>query len=105
MKNVVKKGICIRLTEEELEKLRVYSENSGMSINSFIRYIVNNNINFIQEKIALEKDLKDVYKELAYQLRTFGNIMNQANKNFYSGEKVKIEEIEKRLDEIWQFIK
>lgn len=105
MKNVVKKGICIRLTEEELEKLRVYSENSGMSINSFIRYIVNNNINFIQEKIALEKELKDVHKELAYQLRTFGNIMNQANKNFYSGEKVKIEEIEKRLDEIWQFIK
>lgn len=99
------KKVTLRLNEEELEKLKVYSKNSGMSINSFIRYIVNNNINFIQEKLALEKELKDVYKELAYQLRTFGNIMNQVNKNFYSGEKVKIEEIEKRLDEIWQFIK
>lgn len=99
------KSITIRLTEEERIKLKFESEKLGYSMNSYIKKIISNNLDLINKKIELEEELVKEYRNLAYQIRQIGNNLNQINKNFYNSENIKIEEIEKILEELWQLIK
>ncbi|MDD7411477.1 plasmid mobilization protein [Fusobacterium gastrosuis] len=99
------KSIIIRVTEEEKIKLMTEAEKLNISMNRYIKNIISNNLEIITQKIKLEEELKNEYKDLSYQIRQIGINLNQINRNFYEGKSIKIEEIKELLEELWQLIK
>lgn len=95
----------LRINEEEKLKLKMEAEKNNCSMNEYIRNIINGDLETISKKIYYTKQLTDEYKELSYQIRSIGNVLNQANRNFFQEENVDIEAIQKKLEELWQLIK
>ena len=95
----------LRLTEDEKKKLDIKSDELGKSKNEVLRYLVNNKLEDTQKEFDLLNELDNSYKELGFQIKKIGTVLNQINKNFYRGKNINIEEIEEVLEELWQSIK
>lgn len=99
------KKFTARLTDDESELLGLEAKKLGRSKNDIIRYLINNKILEISNEMEVYKELSDNYKKYAFQLQKIGTVLNQINKNFNSKIDIDIDELEKELDELWQFIK
>ena len=81
----------LRLTEDEK--------------NEVLKFHINNKLEDIKKEFDLLNELENNYKELGFQIKKIGTVLNQINKNFYLGKNIKIEEINEVLEELWQSIK
>ena len=95
----------LRLTEDEKKKLDIKSDELGKSKNEVLRYLINNKLEDTKKEFDLLNELDNNYKELGFQIKKIGKVLNQINKNFYGGKNINIEEIEEVLEELWQSIK
>ena len=95
----------LRLTEDEKKKLDIKSDELGKSKNEVLRYLINNKLEDTKKEFDLLNELDNNYKELGFQIKKIGTVLNQINKNFYLGKNIKIEEINEVLEELWQSIK
>lgn len=95
----------LRLTEEEKELLDIKSKLLKKSKNEILRYLITNKLDEVPNDMEVLNELNNSLKEYAFQLKKFGTVLNQINKNFYNGESIKIEKIENTLEELWQSIK
>ena len=95
----------LRLTEDEKKKLDIKSNELGKSKNEVLRYVINNKLEDTKKEFDLLNELDNNYKELGFQIKKIGTVLNQINKNFYLGKNIKIEEINEVLEELWQSIK
>ena len=95
----------LRLTEDEKKKLDIKSDELGKSKNEVLRYLINNKLEDTKKEFDLLNELDNNYKELGFQIKKIGTVLNQINKNFYRGKNINIEEIEEVLEELWQSIK
>ena len=95
----------LRLTEDEKKKLDIKSNELGKSKNEVLRYVINNKLEDTKKEFDLLNELDNNYKELGFQIKKIGTVLNQINKNFYRGKNINIEEIEEVLEELWQSIK
>lgn len=95
----------LRLTEEEKQILDIKSKELNKSKNDILRYLINNNLIKIEDEIKIYEELNNNFKDYAFQLKKFGTVLNQINKNFYNGKNEKIENIDNILEELWQSIK
>ncbi|ETZ24926.1 CopG family transcriptional regulator (plasmid) [Fusobacterium polymorphum] len=95
----------LRLTEDEKKKLDIKSNELGKSKNEVLRYLINNKLEDTKKEFDLLNELDNNYKELGFQIKKIGTVLNQINKNFYRGKNINIEEIEEVLEELWQSIK
>lgn len=94
----------LRLDEEEKKLLDIKAELLGKSKNDLLRYLIIHKLEEIPKEMELLKELNNNFKMYAFQFQKLGTVLNQINKNFYQGKSAKIEEIEKKLEELWQFI-
>ena len=95
----------LRLTEDEKKILDIKSDELGKSKNEVLRYLINNKLEDTKKEFDLLNELDNNYKELGFQIKKIGTVLNQINKNFYLGKNIKIEEINEVLEELWQSIK
>ena len=95
----------LRLTEDEKKKLDIKSDELGKSKNEVLRYLINNKLEDTKKEFDLLNELDNSYKELGFQIKKIGTVLNQINKNFYLGKNINIEEINEVLEELWQSIK
>lgn len=95
----------LRLTEEEKQILNIKSKELNKSKNDILRYLINNNLLNIEDEMKIYEELNNNLKNYAFQLKKFGTVLNQINKNFYNGKSEKIENIDSILEELWQSIK
>ena len=95
----------LRLTEDEKKKLDIKSDELGKSKNEVLKFLINNKLEDIKKEFDLLNELENNYKELGFQIKKIGTVLNQINKNFYLGKNIKIEEINEVLEELWQSIK
>ena len=95
----------LRLTEDEKKLLDIKADELGKSKNEVLRYLINNKLEDIKKEFDLLNELENNYKELGFQIKKIGTVLNQINKNFYLGKNIKIEEINEVLEELWQSIK
>ncbi len=94
-----------RLTKEEKSKLDILSNELNISRNEIIKLLINNNLDELKADIKVKKNMIEEFKKLSFQLQKIGVVLNQINKNFYEKKNVKIEEIDKGIDELWQYLK
>lgn len=97
--------LTLRLTEEEKQILDIKSKELNKSKNDILRYLINNNLLNIEDEMKIYEELNNNLKNYAFQLKKFGTVLNQINKNFYNGKSEKIENIDSILEELWQSIK
>lgn len=95
----------LRLTEDEKKLLDIKADELGKSKNEVLKFLINNKLEDIKKEFDLLNELENNYKELGFQIKKIGTILNQINKNFYLGKNIKIEEINEVLEELWQSIK
>ena len=95
----------LRLTEDEKKLLDIKAEELGKSKNEVLKFLINNKLEDIKKEFDLLNELENNYKELGFQIKKIGTVLNQINKNFYLGKNIKIEEINEVLEELWQSIK
>ena len=95
----------LRLTEDEKKLLDIKADELGKSKNEVLRYLINNKLEDTKKEFDLLNELDNNYKELGFQIKKIGTVLNQINKNFYRGKNINIEEIEEVLEELWQSIK
>ena len=95
----------LRLTEDEKKLLDIKADELGKSKNEVLKFLINNKLEDIKKEFDLLNELKNNYKELGFQIKKIGTVLNQINKNFYRGKNINIEEIEEVLEELWQSIK
>lgn len=95
----------LRLTEDEKKLLDIKADELGKSKNEVLKFLINNKLEDIKKEFDLLNELKNNYKELGFQIKKIGTVLNQINKNFYLGKNIKIEEINEVLEELWQSIK
>ena len=95
----------LRLTEDEKKLLDIKADELGKSKNEVLRYLINNKLEDTKKEFDLLNELENNYKELGFQIKKIGTVLNQINKNFYLGKNIKIEEINEVLEELWQSIK
>lgn len=94
----------LRLTEEEKNMLDIKSKEYKNSKNDILRQLITTKLLDMEKDYEVMNELKESLKEHAFQLQKIGNVLNQINKNFYQGKSIKIEEIERKLDDLWQSI-
>ena len=97
--------ITLRLTEDEKKLLDIKADELGKSKNEVLKFLINNKLEDIKKEFDLLNELENNYKELGFQIKKIGTVLNQINKNFYLGKNIKIEEINEVLEELWQSIK
>ena len=95
----------LRLTEDEKKLLDIKADELGKSKNEVLKFLINNKLEDIKKEFGLLNELENNYKELGFQIKKIGTVLNQINKNFYLGKNIKIEEINEVLEELWQSIK
>lgn len=95
----------LRLTEDEKKLLDIKADELGKSKNEVLKFLINNKLEDIKKEFNLLNELENNYKELGFQIKKIGTVLNQINKNFYLGKNIKIEEINEVLEELWQSIK
>ena len=95
----------LRLTENEKKLLDIKADELGKSKNEVLKFLINNKLEDIKKEFDLLNELENNYKELGFQIKKIGTVLNQINKNFYLGKNIKIEEINEVLEELWQSIK
>ena len=95
----------LRLTEDEKKLLDIKADELGKSKNEVLKFLINNKLEDIKKEFDLLNELENNYKELGFQIKKIGTVLNQINKNFYRGKNINIEEIEEVLEELWQSIK
>ena len=95
----------LRLTENEKKLLDIKADELGKSKNEVLKFLINNKLEDIKKEFDLLNELENNYKELGFQIKKIGIVLNQINKNFYLGKNIKIEEINEVLEELWQSIK
>lgn len=95
----------LRLTEDEKKLLDIKADELGKSKNEVLKFLINNKLEDTKKEFDLLNELENNYKDLGFQIKKIGIVLNQINKNFYSGKNIKIEEIEEVLEELWQSIK
>ena len=95
----------LRLTEDEKKLLDIKADELGKSKNEVLKFLINNKLEDIKKEFDLLNELEHNYKELGFQIKKIGTLLNQINKNFYLGKNIKIEEINEVLEELWQSIK
>lgn len=95
----------LRLEENQVKKLRILEEKYSMSRAEILRKIIDTEFDRIDYLILEKQELKDSIKKLAFELNKIGVVINQANHNFYNNKNVKIEEVQERIDELWQLLK
>lgn len=95
----------LRLTEDEKKILDIKADELGKSKNEVLKFLINNKLEDIKKEFDLLNELENNYKELGFQIKKIGTVLNQINKNFYLGKNIKIEEINEVLEELWQSIK
>lgn len=95
----------LRLTEDEKKLLDIKADELGKSKNEVLKFLINNKLEDIKKEFDLLNKLENNYKELGFQIKKIGTVLNQINKNFYLGKNIKIEEINEVLEELWQSIK
>ena len=95
----------LRLTEDEKKLLDIKADELGKSKNEVLKFLINNKLEDIKKEFELLNELENNYKELGFQIKKIGTVLNQINKNFYLGKNIKIEEINEVLEELWQSIK
>lgn len=95
----------LRLTEDEKKLLDIKADELGKSKNEVLKFLINNKLEDIKKEFDLLNELENNYKELGFQIKKIGIVLNQINKNFYLGKNIKIEEINEVLEELWQSIK
>ena len=95
----------LRLTEDEKKLLDIKANELGKSKNEVLKFLINNKLEDIKNEFDLLNELENNYKELGFQIKKIGTVLNQINKNFYLGKNIKIEEINEVLEELWQSIK
>ncbi|WP_314295401.1 CopG family transcriptional regulator, partial [Fusobacterium periodonticum] len=81
------------------------ADELGKSKNEVLKFLINNKLEDIKKEFDLLNELENNYKELGFQIKKIGTVLNQINKNFYLGKNIKIEEINEVLEELWQSIK
>ena len=94
----------LRLTEDEKKLLDIKADELGKSKNEVLKFLINNKLEDIKKEFDLLNELENNYKELGFQIKKIGTVLNQINKNFYLGKNIKIEEINEVLEELWQSI-
>lgn len=99
------KKLTVRLNDKDKLNLDILSNDLKISKNEIVRQLINNNLNELKEDIERKKELIEAYKKLSFQLQKIGIVLNQMNKNFYENKNIKIEEIDKGIDELWQHLK
>lgn len=95
----------LRLTEDEKKLLDIKADELGKSKNEVLKFLINNKLEDIKKEFDLLNELENNYKELGFQIKKIGTVLNQINKNFYLGKNIKIEKINEVLEELWQSIK
>lgn len=95
----------LRLTEDEKKLLDIKADELGKSKNEVLKFLINNKLEDIKKEFDLLNELENNYKELGFEIKKIGTVLNQINKNFYLGKNIKIEEINEVLEELWQSIK
>jgi len=95
----------LRLTEDEKKLLDIKADELGKSKNEVLKFLINNKLEDIKKEFDLLNELENNYKELGFQIKKIGTVLNQINKNFYLGKNIKIEEINEVLEDLWQSIK
>ncbi|MCL4591262.1 CopG family transcriptional regulator [Fusobacterium nucleatum] len=95
----------LRLTEDEKKLLDIKADELGKSKNEVLKFLINKKLEDIKKEFDLLNELENNYKELGFQIKKIGTVLNQINKNFYLGKNIKIEEINEVLEELWQSIK
>ena len=95
----------LRLTEDEKKLLDIKADELGKSKNEVLKFLINNKLEDIKKEFDLLNELENNYKELGFQIKKIGTVLNQINKNFYLGKNIKIEEINEVLEELCQSIK
>jgi hypothetical protein len=95
----------LRLTEDEKKLLDIKADELGKSKNEVLKFLINNKLEDTKKEFDLLNELDKNYKELGFQIKKIGVVLNQINKNFYEDKKIQIEEIQGALDELWQSIK
>ena len=85
--------------------LDIKADELGKSKNEVLKFLINNKLEDIKKEFDLLNELENNYKELGFQIKKIGTVLNQINKNFYLGKNIKIEEINEVLEELWQSIK
>ena len=95
----------LRLTEDEKKLLDIKADELGKSKNEVLKFLINNKLEDIKKEFDLLNELENNYKELGFQIKKIGTVLNQINKNFYLRKNIKIEEINEVLEELWQSIK
>lgn len=99
------KKFTLRITEEEEKILNKLSKDLKQSKNKILKEMINLYSDDILRKYVEQTEFIKTLKEYTTQYKKFGNVLNDINKNFYQGQKVKIDEIDGVLDEIWEYIK
>ena len=94
----------LRLTEDEKKLLDIKADELGKSKNEVLKFLINNKLEDIKKEFDLLNELENNYKELGFQIKKIGTVLNQINKNFYLGKNIKIEDINEVLEELWQSI-
>jgi hypothetical protein len=95
----------LRLTEDEKKLLDIKADELGKSKNEVLKFLINNKLEDTKKEFDLLNELDKNYKELGFQIKKIGVVLNQINKNFYEDKNIQIEEIQGALDELWQSIK
>lgn len=95
----------LRLEEEDEEQLKILSHKYNLTKAGVLRQIIRTDLDKIETLIKEKQELKENFKTLAFQLQKIGVVLNQVNRNFFDNKEVKIEEIKKEIDDLWQLLK
>ena len=95
----------LRLTEDEKKLLDIKADELGKSKNEVLKFLINNKLEDIKKEFDLLNELENNYKELGFQIKKIGTVLNHTNNNCYLGKNIKREEITEVIEELWQSIK
>ncbi len=95
----------LRITEEQDKELSVLADKLDLKKAEVIRHLIDINLKNIEKEIETKKELNENIKKLAFQIKKIGTVLNQNNRNFFDNKNFKIDEINKGIDELWQYLK
>lgn len=97
--------LTIRLNKENDDMLKIAAKRCGMSKNEYINFLIKTNFEKSINIVEMQKEQIGAIKEISTQLKKFGNVLNDTNKKFYFSNNNKIKDIDKIMEEIWQYIR
>ncbi len=104
-KTLDKVRFSIRISKEENFFLKEAAIKLSKSKNFILRFLIKTHLKESTKILDRINRLEKIYQNIGFQIKKIGNNLNQININYYQNKSVKIQRVEKELEDLWQSIK